>query len=508
MPDYKISALTWNMGNNQIHGSCIQQLSDQIDKEKADIILVSAQEAKESNREGETLSERLAKRQGHRLLYQTSFSVFTKVNPLPMKLGGDGVDGISNILNPAKTHLGILIKPGIEASIDHFTPPGQEKDGLNKGGQYAVLKIGDQKIGIIGAHLDSNSAEKRQKEIDSLMRAVGEKTLDTIIFMGDLNERLSPDIHRSNLRRHSNDRVSQAQLEGELIKARDPLTTGRTPLTRQYSIEFQSPGCFSYHQQSEEGTTKYKTIRGNSPDAGVLDNIGLRDTKGLIKNSVVQPKMLQVTNKDGFNPSDHRPVLRTFEIKVAPSLTPEDQLTNTMEHELNHFSLIEKNKTKIQALAEQLKQLDLKNPEQYREKIKQIYRSSSLSFEGLIRLNRLVTKQEVRHSLSKESFEAIVKTGYKNNIGKSEVWWGMTKTMADMYKLADSQQLNTTYPCDIRLILELRDERNSLLRTKESQESSISLFNQFHQQSESYTKTENTIIQIGHGMKIQDPAQP
>ncbi len=84
----------------------------------------------------------------------------------------------------------------------------------------------------------------------------------------------------------------------------------------------------------------------------------------------------------------------------------------------------------------------------------------------------------------------------------------MTKTMADMYKLADSQQLNTTYPCDIRLILELRDERNSLLRTKESQESSISLFNQFHQQSESYTKTENTIIQIGHGMKIQDPAQP
>ncbi len=48
MPDYKISALTWNMGNNQIHGSCIQQLSDQIDKEKADIILVSAQEAKES----------------------------------------------------------------------------------------------------------------------------------------------------------------------------------------------------------------------------------------------------------------------------------------------------------------------------------------------------------------------------------------------------------------------------------------------------------------------------
>ncbi|RNC78748.1 hypothetical protein ACGP04_03165 [Piscirickettsia salmonis] len=34
MPDYKISALTWNMGNNQIHGSCIQQLSDQIDKEE------------------------------------------------------------------------------------------------------------------------------------------------------------------------------------------------------------------------------------------------------------------------------------------------------------------------------------------------------------------------------------------------------------------------------------------------------------------------------------------
>ncbi len=133
-------------------------------------------------------------------------------------------------------------------------------------------------------------------------------------------------------------------------------------------MNFSPPGCFSYHQQSEEGTTKYKTIRGNSPDAGVLDNIGLRDTKGLIKNSVVQPKMLQVTNKDGFNPSDHRPVLRTFEIKVAPSLTPEDQLTNTMEHELNHFSLIEKNKTKIQALAEQLKQLDLKNPEQYRGK--------------------------------------------------------------------------------------------------------------------------------------------
>ncbi len=120
-------------------------------------------------------------------------------------------------------------------------PLAKKNDGLNKGGQYAVLKIGDQKIGIIGAHLDSNSAEKRQKEIDSLMRAVGEKTLDTIIFMGDLNERLSPDIHRSNLRRHSNDRVSQAQLEGELIKARDPLTTGRTPLTRQYSIEFQSP---------------------------------------------------------------------------------------------------------------------------------------------------------------------------------------------------------------------------------------------------------------------------
>lgn len=141
MPDYKISALTWNMGNNQIHGSCIQQLSDQIDKEKADIILVSAQEAKESNLEGETLSERLAKRQGLFLLYQTSFSVFTKVNPLPMKLGGDGVDGISNILNPAKTHLGILIKPGTAASIDHFTPLAKKKMVSIKAANTLYLKL-------------------------------------------------------------------------------------------------------------------------------------------------------------------------------------------------------------------------------------------------------------------------------------------------------------------------------------------------------------------------------
>ncbi|WP_235602924.1 endonuclease/exonuclease/phosphatase family protein [Piscirickettsia litoralis] len=184
MPDYRISALTWNMGNEQVHGSSIQQLSDEVGKEDPDIILISAQEAKESRQRFENLSERIAKRQGYQLLHQTSFRVFTKVSPLPQFLGGDGLNGVSNLLKPSRTHFGVLIKPGVQASISYYPAPGKKKDGINKGGQYAVLKLGSKEIGIIGAHLDSNSPEKRQREAKQLIKAAGGKKTRYDYFYG------------------------------------------------------------------------------------------------------------------------------------------------------------------------------------------------------------------------------------------------------------------------------------------------------------------------------------
>ncbi|QGP40321.1 hypothetical protein [Piscirickettsia salmonis] len=139
----KILTLTWNVGNKQADGACMDQLAGEVtaDGEIPDIVIFSTQEAKTTKGLCKHLSTRLAGRLRNQdgvpfeELYQGHMNVNTKPK------------NIKNYVKPSETALGILINPRIadRVSIDLITPPGnvRDKESINKGGcmQYLGLKV-------------------------------------------------------------------------------------------------------------------------------------------------------------------------------------------------------------------------------------------------------------------------------------------------------------------------------------------------------------------------------
>ncbi|WP_235602925.1 hypothetical protein [Piscirickettsia litoralis] len=316
--------------------------------------------------------------------------------------------------------------------------------------------------------------------------------------MGDLNERLSATVEEAE-----HDLLGKR--ESELIEARDPLSRGETHLTTDHGIEFLPPDEFTYHEL-RNGRTKYKPARGHRPDAGVLDNIGLYDRQGLILNPKIKPTVLKVTNSSGADASDHHPVLRTFEART-PELTPQDQLIHAIAHELNHRHLAMRGypssaKTGILQLEERLDQLDISLPSHSRKTIKEAYQDHLLSFESMIKFNRIFRQPTADHTITKEALKNILTHEYRKMQGQSDRHFGrQTQTIKDLHKLASSAELGEqVFACDVEILLELRDERSSTLRRTGSPKAGLELFRQRHKARDNHTKTENTITCLGEAM--------
>ncbi|ODN43453.1 endonuclease/exonuclease/phosphatase family protein [Piscirickettsia litoralis] len=316
MPNYRIAALTWNMGNNQIDGSSIDELAAKVNEgEIPDILIVSAQEAKTTALKRERLSERLAKRltaddgEFFQQLHEDHISVLTKPK------------GVKNYLKPSETHLGILVSPKIagKVSIDVITPPGSVRGtNPNKGGVYAVLRIqgdGDKvrRVGVIACHLDSNSQEERAKEVAKLMNHMGGEELDSVIFAGDHNERLElGSVQDGSVDAGLCKLIEAEGGEEELVARFDPLYNNRVAHFESRGFFAPKLSEFTHHEVRSNGKTRHKKERGGVPDAGALDNVLLCAPEGVI-DTVETPQVIAVKGPKGQDASDHKAVLVKFQ---------------------------------------------------------------------------------------------------------------------------------------------------------------------------------------------------
>ncbi|WP_395168281.1 nuclease [Piscirickettsia salmonis] len=312
----KILTLTWNVGNKQADGACMDQLAGKVtaDGEIPDIVIFSTQEAKTTKGLCKHLSTRLAGRLRNQdgvpfeELYQGHMNVNTKPK------------NIKNYVKPSETALGILINPRIadRVSIDLITPPGnvRDKESINKGGVYAVLRIKgedgkERRVGVIACHLDSNSQEQREKEVAQFNLAIGSEELDTIIFVGDHNERLSKDaIQEGSI--HGKRCQLKPESPSDLIANYDPLSRGDVPhFSRDKGYFAPRLDELTHHETRGESETRFKKKR-EVADAGALDNMVIRTSQS-IEKTIKGPKVITVKDSKGKEVSDHKAVLVRFE---------------------------------------------------------------------------------------------------------------------------------------------------------------------------------------------------
>ncbi|QHS27441.1 nuclease [Piscirickettsia salmonis] len=309
------------MGNNQADKACMDQLADEVTKDGyiPDIVIVSNQEAKTTIKL-KRMSERLAKRLDYegtsfQQLYEGHMSVNTKPK------------NIKNYVKPSETSLGILLNPRIadRVSIDYITPPGsvRDKESINKGGVYVVLRIKsesgkERRIGIIACHLDSNSQELRAKEVAKLMDEIGGEELDTVMFVGDHNERLDMEAVEEGSIHGKRCRLKGADEAGVSLEAQKALLDEFGPFSGDGVAHFTDRGFvaakvsqFTHHEKRGVGETRIKHRRG-VPDAGGLDGTILRTAKS-IQDTVQAAQVIDVKDAKGQEASDHKAVLVRFE---------------------------------------------------------------------------------------------------------------------------------------------------------------------------------------------------
>ncbi|MCF6765483.1 endonuclease/exonuclease/phosphatase family protein [Thiotrichales bacterium 19S3-7] len=298
LKDINISAMTWNMANQNPPPQVMLQLANQI-KTNPDILVFSLQEAKETWSKSENAAQRITKRLNQAqddsneyvILHNDRFRVMTK----PFE--------ISNYFNIAQTNLVIAVKKSLLKHVSIETA-GSESSG-NKGGLFASIKIGDKKIGIISVHLDSYSKEKRQQQTAILMDHFKDESFDDIIILGDLNERFETGFHRSDdVPSTLLGELQQSQYEKKLIEEYDPISRNETYLSTEHKFKFHQPDHYTYAEVDTDGNLRDKPKRQGQLDIGALDNIGCRE-KALTPTS---PVVITPKDSTGHAISDHNAV--------------------------------------------------------------------------------------------------------------------------------------------------------------------------------------------------------
>ncbi|MCF6807742.1 hypothetical protein L3V79_04980 [Thiotrichales bacterium 19S9-12] len=184
----------------------------------------------------------------------------------------------------------------------------EEETSLNKGGLLAGLTIGNKKIGVICAHLDSHDITKRQEKLDDIMTHFPENAFDGVILSGDLNERLP-----------ITDKINKNDLSTELLK-KDPLSQGTTHASTKYNFHFEPLNDFSYTKMTESGNhVNQKESRGFQVDIGALDNVGIKNKEESETPTLKitnPPCAVALVNDKGEQVSDHKTVICCLELET------------------------------------------------------------------------------------------------------------------------------------------------------------------------------------------------
>ncbi|MCF6777515.1 hypothetical protein L3V83_13180 [Thiotrichales bacterium 19X7-9] len=350
---YNIKTLTFNAANSNLHKDSVDQLARalKVDEEAPDAIFISFQEAANSWH-GENLGERIAKRrdlQGYTLVYNKSFRTMTK----PLEIGKVG--SVVLVRNDRLNEIIVEKKNSGQESWIH---------GFNKGGIYTTLRMGNSRVGLVGGHFDSGNGDYRNDERNALTDHFSNQEehqdhVDSIILMGDLNERLHSDLyidHRNFIQyidhyidEHAPDSTHQQvledtdnhqQLHQELIERFDPLYNQGHP-DGFNGFMFGKSEFLSYLKFDRNGNIKQSEDATHNRKIGALDNIGFKnhhnDENGerQFTAEANSTHTHTITTRHGNEraASDHKAVTRTLTFKDI-ELEPRQKLTKEFERKI------------------------------------------------------------------------------------------------------------------------------------------------------------------------------
>ncbi|TNF69654.1 MAG: hypothetical protein EP298_02815 [Gammaproteobacteria bacterium] len=354
---YNIKTLTFNAANSNLHKDSVDQLTSTLDveNEQPDAIFISFQEAANSWH-GENLGERIAKRlrnlgensEGYTLAYNESFRTMTK----PFEIGKVG--SVVLVRNDRLNEIIVEKKNSGQESWVH---------GFNKGGTYTTLRIGNSRVGLVGGHFDSGNEAYRTDERNALTdhfldQKKHQDHVDSIILMGDLNERLHSDLyidHRNFIQyidhyidehldqwpdgRPSHQQVLEnterhQQLHQELIERFDPLYNQGHP-DGFNGFMFGKSEFLSYLKFDRNGNIKQSEDATHNRKIGALDNIGFKNhgDRGKFTAEEHSVHTHQITKPNGREASDHKAVTRTLTFEDI-ELEPRQKLTKEFERKI------------------------------------------------------------------------------------------------------------------------------------------------------------------------------
>ncbi|WP_299005893.1 hypothetical protein [uncultured Shewanella sp.] len=343
MDTVRCAAFTWNTANVNVPKEAPIEMAEYLKKYSPHILIISLQEAVRSWHR-EFVSQRIKKRMGHDVHYTNGEKKTVSYNPLVEKEMGvitkadpQGIFGYTHLAIYVRSDLydvNVASRTMLSIQLNKTCPielikEGECRDGpnwimnktRNKGGLYARLSIFGQPLAVIGAHLDSNKEENRAREVNQLCQSAeaqkdSHEETPSLIFMGDLNERITP--FTNNLKTLLNEYKKECG-ETYFISQGDPLSRGEVDHFKYRDIQFEQLDQMTYGEFYSKtdpkkgqikGNYKFKEKRGGRPDAGALDNIGIRDNEGRI--SSIALKVHPLMDKKGNLISDHNGVSRIF----------------------------------------------------------------------------------------------------------------------------------------------------------------------------------------------------
>ena len=366
---YSITAVTWNAGNSSTPPEAIVKLAnaihpiDQADN-APDIMVICLQEAKKTLMLNEDVAQRIIKRYGncYEILHTDGLLALTHLKE------------VRNLTHWSRTHLVVAYKKSRLSAEDikiekegTYTPrstlnPLENFD--NKGGLYLVLNVRGIRVGIVGAHLDSFCTTRRQAQARELRRLCEshEKPLNSLMFMGDLNERLAPEVLADTTSNDQGDKTLQELLGDKTTEQviAESLTLLQHRDSHLCDLDFLEPTEFTYIKKTTDGKVPSDPRRSRR-NLGALDNIGIQNFALWIKRlqhanskavTPVRPK-----DRSDYEVSDHAAIIGKYTLLLPLSNVQKKQFVSFLgKYQIRIFSqrTVEKQTTLLQQLHDQL----------------------------------------------------------------------------------------------------------------------------------------------------------
>lgn len=338
LPRITVGIITYNCGNENLPAPAVLELQKEIIRLDADILFFSFQEAKLSIKLRESLVTRLLKGRPNQPQTYTELAykdIYTPTHLHPKYK----TEALFNYGNWSRAKVAIAYKNARFPESNPIATPFNQLTTWDpryfrfdrKGGMYNSLlfpNLGDFKINVIGAHLDSENYVRGQEQAEKLIALAHQNLLSGVTFIaGDLNIRIHPEYIKPKHRTRSNTAPFNDLLATNIDKAiQGSITRWQQDSSILKRVVFAPVNETTYCHTDENEHITYSASR-KTYNFGALDLAGYTVSPNSRTTVIHQPDPARVVAPihpdSGKYVSDHKAVVTKY--TVLPEITPEAQ---------------------------------------------------------------------------------------------------------------------------------------------------------------------------------------